>query len=98
MREPRRWYVSYKVKPDDGSREYARKTRTFDTEEHAKLFAREIVGDNLRPTAGTINPHSPKKVISATAMANWLETPMQFPGPHVEVEQARSQRRSSSCY
>jgi hypothetical protein len=95
MREPGQWYVSYTVKPDDGSRRYARKTRTFDTEEHAKLFAREIVADNLRPTAGTINPHSPKKVISATAMATWLKTPMQLPGSHAAVESVRSQERSS---
>jgi hypothetical protein len=86
MREPGQWYVSYSVKSDDGSRRYARKTRTFDTEEHAKLFAREIVADNLRPTAGTINPHSPKKVISATAMENWLETPMQLARPHHAAE------------
>jgi hypothetical protein len=78
MREPGQWYVSYTVKPDDGSRRYARKTRIFDSEEHAKLFAREIATDNLRPTAGTINPCSPKKIISAAAMAKWLETPMQF--------------------
>jgi hypothetical protein len=95
MREPGQWYVSYTVKPDDGSRKYARKTRTFNTEEHAKLFAREIVADNLRPTAGTINPHSPKKVISATAMANWLKAPMELSGSLAPVEPARSQQRSS---
>jgi hypothetical protein len=95
MREPGQWYVSYTVKPDDGSRRYARKTRTFDTEEHAKLFAREIAADNLRPTAGTINPHSPKKVISATDMATWLETPKQLSRSHAEVESVRSQEPSS---
>jgi hypothetical protein len=95
MREPGQWYVSYTVKSDNGSRRYARKTRTFDTEEHAKLFAREIVAGNLCPTAGTINPHSPKKVIAATGMANWLETPTQFAGCHHAAEPARPQERSS---
>jgi hypothetical protein len=94
MREPAQWYVSYMVKSDDGSRRYARKTLTFDSEELAKLFAREIVAGDLRPTAGTINPHSPKKIISATAMAAWLETPMQFPDARA-IEPARSQGRSS---
>ena len=56
MREPRHWYVSYTVKSGD-VRRYARKTRTFDSEELAKLFARDLVADNLCPTAGTINPH-----------------------------------------
>jgi hypothetical protein len=95
MREPGQWYVSYRVKPDDGSRRYARKTRTFDTEDHAKLFAREIVADHLRPTAGTINPHSPKKIISATDMATWLKTPLQLPGSHVVGEPTRPQECSS---
>jgi hypothetical protein len=95
MREPGNWYVSYTVKSDDGSRRYARKTRTFDSEELAKLFAREIVADNLRPTAGTINPYSPKKIVSATGMATWLETPMQIDGSHAVTEPARSQERSS---
>jgi hypothetical protein len=94
MREPGQWYVSYTVKSDDGSRRYARKTRTFDTEKHAKLFAREIVASNLCPTAGTINPHSPKKIIATAAMENWLETPTQFPGPNAAAEPAQSQERS----
>jgi hypothetical protein len=89
------WYVSYTVKPNDGSRRYARKTRTFDSEELAKLFARKIAADDLRPTAGTINPYSPKKIISATDMAAWLEEPMQLPDTHATVEPARTQERSS---
>jgi hypothetical protein len=95
MREPGRWYVSYTVKSDDGSRRYARKTRTFVSEERAKLFAREIVADNLCPTAGTINPHSPKKIISAADMATWLEAPIQLSGSQPAVEPARSQELSS---
>jgi hypothetical protein len=95
MREPGQWYVSYTVKPDNGSRRYARKTRTFDTEELAKLFTREIAAENLRPIAGTINPHSPKRIISAADIANWLEKPMQLAGPHAAAEPVRSQQRSS---
>jgi hypothetical protein len=90
MRDPALWYVSYAVKSHDGSRRYARKTRTFDSEELAKLFARERVADRLCPTAGTINPHSPKKVISAPAMASWLETPMQIGGSHAATEPTQS--------
>jgi hypothetical protein len=94
MPEPNRWYVSYTVKSDHGPRRYARRTRTFDTEEHAKLFARESAASNLRVTAGTINPHSPKRVISTTEMATWLETPAQFPGSYRTTGQARPEKRS----
>lgn len=78
MPEPNSWYVSYAVKSDRDPRRYARVTRTFDSEEHAKLFVREIAADYLRLAAGTINPHSPKRVISAAEIASWLETPLQF--------------------
>jgi hypothetical protein len=87
--------VSYAVKSDDGSRRYARNTRTFDSEEHAKLFAREIAADDLRLTAGTINPHSPKRAISAFENASWLEAPVQLPSSRRTAEQARSEGRSS---
>jgi hypothetical protein len=66
------------VKSDHGSRRHARVTKTFDTEEHAKLFVREIAVSNQRITAGTINPHSPKQIIPATEVMAWAETPMQF--------------------
>jgi hypothetical protein len=63
MPEPPCWYVSYTVQLDRSPRRNARMIKTFDTEVHAKLFAREIAANSLRLTAGTINPHSPKKVI-----------------------------------
>jgi hypothetical protein len=75
MPVPNRWYVSYTVKSDHGPRRYARVTKTFDTEEHAKLFAREITADNQRITAGTINPHSPKRIVSATEISTWVGDP-----------------------
>jgi hypothetical protein len=95
MREPGHWYVSYTVKSNDGVRRYARKTRTFATEELAKLFAREMVAGNLCPTAGTINPHLPKRTISTAAMAAWLETPTQTSPARAPAEPSRSQERSS---
>jgi hypothetical protein len=79
MPEPNRWYVSYTVRSDQSPRRYARRTRTFDTEEHAKQFIREIAVGNLRLTAGTINPHSPKRIVSPDKIATWLEAPMPAP-------------------
>jgi hypothetical protein len=95
MPEPNRWYVSYTVKSNQVPRRYARRTKTFDTEEHAKLFVREVAVDNQRLTAGTINPHSPKRVISATEIATWLETPVQLSSSRRTTGQAGSEKRSS---
>jgi hypothetical protein len=75
MRGQNRWYVSYTVKSDHGPRRYARVTKTFDTEEHAKLFVKEIAADNQRITAGTINPYSPKRIVSATELSTWVGDP-----------------------
>jgi hypothetical protein len=74
------------VKSHDGSRRYARKSRTFDSEVSAKLFARDTVAENLRATAGTINPHLPKKGISSAVMSKWLETATQTGGSHAATE------------
>jgi hypothetical protein len=97
MPERNCWYVSYAVKSDRDPRRYARVTRTFDSEEHAKLFVREIAADHLRLAAGTINPHSPKRVVSAAEIAGWLETPLQFPVSGHAVSQARPEKRSSEA-
>jgi len=94
MPEPDCWYVSYTVKTDRGPRRYARKTRTFETEEQAKLFARESAASNLRLSAGTINPHSPKRIISATEITTWLDAPVQFSDSCRKTGQARSEKRS----
>jgi hypothetical protein len=75
MPEPNCWYVSYTVPSDRSPRRYARVTKTFDTEDHAKLFVREIAADNRRITAGTINPHSPKRVVSSAEISIWVGYP-----------------------
>jgi predicted GH43/DUF377 family glycosyl hydrolase len=72
MAESNRWYVSYTAQSDRSPRRYARVTKTFDSEERAKLFVRGITADNLRLTAGTINPHSPKRIVSTTEISNWV--------------------------
>jgi hypothetical protein len=95
MPESSHWYVSYTVTSHDGSRRNARRTKTFDTEEHAKLFAKGIAADNPRLTAGTINPYSPKRVVSPTEIMAWLETPVQFSESCLTIGQAHPQRRSS---
>jgi hypothetical protein len=75
MPEPNHWFVSYSVKSNRSPRRYVRVTKTFETEDHARRFAREIAANCLRLTAGTINPHAPKRVVSSAEIEAWLETP-----------------------
>lgn len=72
-----RWYVSYSMNSDHRSRRYTRATRTFGTEDLARMFARQIAANSLRLTAGTINPHLPKRIVASSEIETWLETPKQ---------------------
>lgn len=45
---------------------------TFQTEAEAKDFARTKFRDGLMVFAGTINPYSPKKLISSRELPHWL--------------------------
>jgi hypothetical protein len=92
MPEPNRWYVSYTVKSDQSPRRYARRTKTFETEESAKLFVREITVDRRGFTAGTINPHLPKRIVSPDEIATWLEAPIQIPNSCRASERARPEK------
>ena len=65
------WYVSFELAP--GKRALARATETFPNEREAKKFAREKIVDTSIVTAGTLNPHLPKRTIAATQILEWLE-------------------------
>jgi hypothetical protein len=67
------WYVSYEL--PRGKRNSARETETFPNERAAKQFARANLVDTLNVSAGTLNPHLPKRTIAATQMLLWLEEP-----------------------
>ena len=57
------WYVTFEV-PTDGTllrRRHPRLTKTFETEAAAKDFARTKFTGGLIVTAGTINPHLPRR-------------------------------------
>ena len=68
------WYVSFDALPRR-KRTHARATETFPNELEAKKFARAKVADTLNVTAGTLNPHLPKRTIAATQILEWLEEP-----------------------
>jgi hypothetical protein len=65
------WYVSF-VRPL-GRRPHTRATQTFPNEEQAKKFARAKLAETLHVSAGTINPHLPKRTIASKQILEWLE-------------------------
>jgi hypothetical protein len=65
------WYVSFDVPRRKHS--FARTTETFPNERAAKEFARAKLVDTPNITAGTLNPHLPKRTIAATQILEWLE-------------------------
>ena len=67
------WYVSFEL--PRGKRKQVRTTETFPNEREAKQFARAKLVDTLNVSAGTLNPHLPKRTIAATQMLEWLEEP-----------------------
>jgi hypothetical protein len=67
------WYVSFEL--PRGKRVLARATETFPNEREAKKFARARLVDTPNVSAGTLNPHLPKRTIAPTQMLEWLEEP-----------------------
>jgi hypothetical protein len=61
-------YVSFEL--PWGKRNHARATETFQNEREAKQFAIAKLVDTSNVTAGTINPHLPKRTIAATRYLN----------------------------
>jgi hypothetical protein len=70
------WYVTFEV-PRSGTlvqRRNPRLTKTFETEAEAMDFARTKFEGGLVVTAGTINPHSPRRAIPSEGIPAWLES------------------------
>ena len=68
------WYVSYELKNwSDGPKHYARATKTFQSEVEAKIFAAQVLAEGCHPSAGTLNPHDPRKIVPPLQVKEWLE-------------------------
>jgi len=68
------WYVTFEIRkrgilPKQRS---PRETRTFVTEDEAKIFARSKLEEGLTVFAGTINPHFPKRLVPSSQIYAWL--------------------------
>jgi hypothetical protein len=59
-------------KPLPGKRIHFGITATFPNEADAKKFARAIMVETSNVTAGTFNPHNPKRTVSTTQIRDWL--------------------------
>ena len=67
------WYVSFDL--PWAKRRRPRATERFPNEREAKNFARVKLVETLRVSAGTINPHLPKRTVASKQMLEWLEEP-----------------------
>jgi len=72
-----RWYVSVEGPSERLKLSRApvpRKTKPFPTEREAKQFAKAMQLDGFRVTAGTLNPHQPRRrIITASEIDRWIE-------------------------
>ena len=79
MTQPDTWYVAYgpdktvKAEREAGT---LRSTRTFRSEIDAKLFAMQILAKGWTATAGTLNPHQPKRVVGPAEVGRWADPEM----------------------
>jgi hypothetical protein len=75
--EPRKiWYVTFelpKSKKRVAARRSPRLSETFLTEEEAKAFACEKCNQGLIVSAGTLNPHLPRRLIPSEAINRWID-------------------------
>ncbi len=70
------WYVTFEV-PRSGTlvqRRNPRLTKAFDTEAEARDFARTKFDGGLILSAGSLNPHLPKRAIPPVEILVWLES------------------------
>jgi hypothetical protein len=66
------WYVCYQTLGPRRRRSSLRLSETFPNELEAKVFAKSRLADARNITAGTINPHLPKRVIGSAEIIEWL--------------------------
>ena len=69
------WYVTFETRKrgELSKKERShRETRTFATEAEAKRFAQQRLREGLVVFAGTLNPHSPKRLVIFPAIPDWL--------------------------
>jgi hypothetical protein len=70
------WFVSFEQNSTRrAKRSFSRATETFHSELDAKKFAKQKLTQTQNVSAGTLNPHLPKRVISSAQIVQWLDEP-----------------------
>jgi hypothetical protein len=72
------WYVSTEApsewRPTTSRAPSSRQTRAFPNEIDAKQFAKAMLSEGLKVTAGTLNPHRPRRrLIAFQEIGQWIE-------------------------
>jgi hypothetical protein len=77
MSQPDIWYVAFgpdkALKTDRLASGTLRSTRTFKSEVDAKLFAMQILAKGWSASAGTLNPHQPRRFVGASEIELWAD-------------------------
>jgi hypothetical protein len=66
----KKWFVSFVPE----GRKAKRTAKTFETENQAKAFALNFLATGLAVSAGTLNPHLPKRTISSPDAKTWAQS------------------------
>jgi hypothetical protein len=69
---PNIWYVSVHIPHKEKTGHYSRRSQTFASEAEAKQFAAAEIVTGIEVSAGTINPHVPKRVVGPSEIKKWL--------------------------
>jgi hypothetical protein len=69
---PNIWYVSVHIPHKEKTGHYSRRSQTFTSEAGAKQFAIAEIATGIEVSAGTINPHVPKRVVGPSEIKKWL--------------------------
>ena len=71
------WYVSIERpsewRPNSSRAPAPRLSKSFQTENEAKQFAREMLSKGLQAMAGTMNPHLPRRLIVSLEIERWID-------------------------
>jgi len=77
MTQPDTWYVTFgpekEARTDDRAKGFRRSTRTFKSEVDARLFAMQIMAKGWSASAGTLNPHQPRRVVGPAQIERWAD-------------------------
>jgi hypothetical protein len=66
------WFVTYQPVGRVSGNGYSRSSKQFANERDAKAFAKDRLTEGSEITAGTLNPHSPKRFIGSARILDWL--------------------------